>query len=62
MWSTQLKETALQFAANKDSKEKLSAILTEATISKEQKNALKLSYATPAAASSNGVSSSDYWA
>jgi hypothetical protein len=60
MWSPQLKETALQIAINRGSKEKLSAILTEATISKEQKTALKLSFATPASASEN--SSAGYWA
>ncbi|OBZ10043.1 hypothetical protein [Bacillus sp. FJAT-26390] len=62
MWSPQLKETALQYAANKNSKDKLSTILAEATISMEQKQVLKLSYATPAAALSNGTASSDYWA
>ncbi|WP_139996862.1 hypothetical protein [Paenibacillus paridis] len=62
MWTPTLKETAIQLAASKNSKEKLSSVLAEATISIDQKKALTLSYASSAAALSNGTSSADYWA
>jgi hypothetical protein len=62
MWSPQLKETALQNAASKNSKNKLSTTLADAANSPDQKHTHKLSYATPAAALSNGKVSSDYWA